>query len=71
MREYIAYVITTIGNSMTEQEITVKECLQIIRSQRSFGIVRTTYDHMIACGVQEAIAEAIEVYYGLKPERKD
>lgn len=56
---------------MTEQEITVKECLQIIRSQRSFGIVRTTYDHMIACGVQEAIAEAIEVYYGLKPERKD
>ena len=50
---------------MTEQEITIKECLRIIRTARNYSVVRTTYDDMVAKGVQEEIAREVEKYYNL------
>lgn len=50
---------------MTEQEI-VKECLKIVQAKRGFRSCRTTYDQMIAEGVQEELARSIEKHFGIE-----
>ena len=51
---------------MTEREITVLECLKVIREQTGNPCVITTWDHQVAACVIEDVAKAVEAFFNIK-----
>lgn len=54
---------------MTEREITVLECLKVIREQNGNPCAITTWDHNIAECVIEHIAKAVEAFFDIKANK--
>lgn len=50
---------------MTEQEITVRECLHVILTTTVFSEARTTWDHNIAEHARDVIAKRVADYYNM------
>jgi hypothetical protein len=51
---------------MTEREITILECLKVIRDQNGNACAITTWDHQIAACVIDQVAKAVEEFFNIK-----
>lgn len=51
---------------MTEQEITVRECIRIILDAKTFPEVCTTWDYNMVNHAKNVIAEAIADNYNMR-----
>lgn len=71
MHMFIEYATTIRESTMTEREITIRECIRVLEEVRTFPKTFTTWDHGIALHVKEIMVQAVKDYFEVDQARAE